>query len=79
MLEQLPQHSFFCYQGYVLIFKNQPSLMWYVLTTEQITAVVKTRALTWQKKLTEKIRKCIQCKSSHGSLLQIFCNHQRQT
>ena len=29
--EQLPPLSFFCYRGYASIFKNQPSLMWYVL------------------------------------------------
>ena len=31
ILEQLHPLSFFCYRGYVLIFKSQPSLMWYVL------------------------------------------------
>ena len=32
ILEQLPQLSFSCYRDYVLIFKNRPSLMWYVFT-----------------------------------------------
>ncbi len=53
MLERLPQHSFSCYQDYVLIFKNQPFLMWYVRTTEKIT-VVKTQVFLVTTDKTKK-------------------------